>query len=167
MTMHALYLISVWIHILAATTWIGGMLFLVLVMVPWLRTADRAQAAALLHVTGLRFRRVGWSCFGVLVVTGGFNLWCRGVRLSDLGSGDWWAAPFGRAVALKLAIVALVVCVSAVHDFVVGPRATVAAAKASPEAARLRQLARGMGRLNVLLALAIVGLGIVLVRGWP
>ena len=38
--MHALFVLSVWIHILAAATWIGGSLFLVIVLVPTTRELD-------------------------------------------------------------------------------------------------------------------------------
>ena len=82
--MPALYLLSVWIHILAAMAWIGGMFFLVLVVVPWLRAGNRANAGAFLRETGQRFRSVGWSCFAILTVTGTFNLYARGVRLGDV-----------------------------------------------------------------------------------
>ncbi len=94
--MRALYLLSVWIHILAATVWIGGMLFLVLVVVPWLRKGKRPDAAVFLRETGTRFRNVGWICFALLAVTGTFNLWMRGVRLSDSVAPNvfclsfWW-----------------------------------------------------------------------------
>jgi hypothetical protein len=62
-----------------------------------------------------------------------------------------------------------VLLVSAVHDFSLGPRATVAIAKdpTSAEAERFRRRASVLGRLNALLALALVALGVILVRGWP
>jgi len=167
--MHVLYLVSVWLHILAAITWIGGMFFLVLVVVPWLRRGDRARAAALLRETGTRFRDVGWTCFVVLAVTGTYNLSARGVRLGDLVRPAWLASPFGRAVVLKLVLFLVVLVVSAVHDFVVGPRASDALERdpRSSAAERLRRVASLLGRGNAMLALALVALGVILVRGWP
>ena len=75
----------------------------------------------------------------------------------------WLGSAFGRTVVLKLAAFALVLMVSAVHDFVVGPRAAAAIERdaASPETASL------LGRLNALLALALVAIAVALVRGWP
>jgi putative copper export protein len=165
--MHALYLISVWIHILAATVWIGGMLFLVLVVVPWLRRGDRANAAVFLRETGQRFRDIGWACFGILLVTGTFNLWIRGVRLSDFARIEWLSSPFGQTTLVKLGAFAVVLMVSAMHDFVVGPRATTAIARdpRSPQAQAARRRASLLGRANVLLALVLVAAGVMMVRG--
>ncbi len=167
--MHALYVLSVWLHILAATLWIGGMGFLVLVVVPWLRSDGRQIAGLLLRKTGPRFRTVGWTCFGVLVVTGIFNLWVRGVRLANFCDPSWLSSPFGRAVVAKLAVFILVVLVSAHHDFVVGPKATEAIESdpSSPATTRLRAQAQRAGRLNALFALVLVGIAVILVRGSP
>ncbi|MEZ4362395.1 MAG: CopD family protein [Kofleriaceae bacterium] len=166
--MHLLYLLSVGIHILAATAWIGGMLFLVLVVVPWLR-GGRVEAATFLRETGERFRAVGWTCFAVLALTGAFNLWARGVRVPDLARTAWLTSPFGKLVLLKLGVFVLVLVVSAVHDFIVGPRATQAIAvdPQSPAAQRERRRASVLGRVNVLLALLLVAVGVMLVRGAP
>ncbi|MCC6215845.1 MAG: CopD family protein [Polyangiaceae bacterium] len=166
--MHGLYLASVTLHILAAVTWIGGMFFLVLVVVPWLRRGNRAAAGAFLRETGLAFRTVGWVCFGILVVTGTFNLWVRGVRLETFANRAWLASSAGHAVTLKLLVFALVIAVSAVHDFRLGPRAA-AEIEADPDshvAHRLRRQASWLGRVNVLFALALVVLGVIIVRGW-
>ena len=101
--MHTVYLISVWLHVLAATAWIGGMFFLVLVVVPWMRSGRREQAGAFLRETGMRFRTVGWASFGILLATGSVNLWVRGVRLGDFARPEWLASPFGKTVLAKLA----------------------------------------------------------------
>ncbi|UJR85664.1 DUF4149 domain-containing protein [Sandaracinus amylolyticus] len=167
--MHALYVVSVWLHILAAITWIGGMFFLVLVVVPWMRQGDRAKGAAFLQQTGTRFRNVGWACFVVLLVTGIFQLAMRGVELGDLVDPTWLASPVGSAIALKIGVFAIVLVISAVHDFVHGPRATRAVREdpGSREAERMRRRASMLGRLNVVLAMVLVLLGVVIVRGWP
>ncbi len=167
--LRTLYLVSVWLHILAAMTWIGGMAFLVLVVVPWLRRGDRVNAAAFLADTGRRFRNVGWSCFGIVLVTGTFNLWVRGVRLPDFMHPEWRATPFGRAVLWKLALFTAVLVVSAYHDFVIGPRAIIAIRSdpRSEAAEALRRRASLLGRLNALLALCLVAIAVFLVRGWP
>lgn len=165
--MRLLYLLSVWLHILAAITWIGGMFFLVLVVVPWMRRGNREQGAALLRQTGERFRTVGWIAFAVLIVTGTYNLWARGVRPGDFLREEWLVSPFGRAVMMKLSLFAMVLVVSAIHDFVVGPRAVEAVERGSSQSEGLRRLASLMGRGNALLALALVAMGVILVRGWP
>ncbi len=167
--MHTLYLVSVWLHIIAATVWVGGMLFLVLVVVPWLRRGGRVDAATFLRETGTRFRNVAWVCFLIVLVTGSFNLWVRGVKLADFGRSEWLASPAGHTVLSKLGIFVVVLILSAVHDFVMGPRATDAIAKnpRSPEAQNARRRASLFARINLLLALTLVALGVLLVRGTP
>lgn len=167
--MPALYVLSVWIHILAATAWIGGIFFLVLVVVPWLHGKDRATAATFLRETGTRFRNVAWACFAVLLTTGVANLGFRGVRLENFFQREWLTSSFGHAVVCKLALFAAVLALSVIHDFSVGPRAAIAVEidPASPEAEKLRRQASLLGRANALLALLLVAVGVILVRGWP
>lgn len=167
--MQALYFFSVYLHILSAITWIGGMFFMVLVLVPFLRKGDRATAAKVMREGGTRFRDVGWVCFVLLLITGTFNLYIRGVRLTSFVDPAWLSSDFGRTVLWKLGVFALVVAVSAVHDFILGPMATqaVTADPRSAEAEKLRRRASQLGRVNVLLALVLVALGVSLVRGLP
>ncbi len=166
--MSTLYLASVWLHILAATVWVGGMLFLVLVVVPWLRKG-KTDAAVFLRETGRRFRNIGWICFALLFVTGCFNLWVRGVRLTSFVDPQWLGSSFGKTVMLKLAFFILVLLASAAHDFVLGPLATraIAANPRSADAQRLRRRASLLGRTNVLFALVLIALGVMIVRGTP
>jgi len=166
--MRTLYLVSVVLHIVAASAWLGGMLFLVLVVVPSLRApALVVHAAALIRVVGERFRTVGWATLLVLVVTGVINAAFRAGSAAGLADAAWWATPFGRLLAVKLALVALVLLLSALHDFHVGPHAgrLMTEAPDDPATPRWRMAARWMGRINLLLALAIVVLAVRLVRG--
>lgn len=165
--MQTLYLLTVYVHLLAVMTWMGGMLFLVVVLVPWLRRGDRRQAVAVLRETGERFRLVGWLCFAVLLLTGSTLLWLRGVRLDTIFEPGFRASDFGRLAYYKVGTFSVILAVSAWHDFKVGPAATRAldAAPDGAEARRLRGLASQLGRLNLLLGLGMVLIGVQLVRG--
>ena len=167
--MHLAYLLSVFLHILCAITWVGGMVMLMLVIVPWLRRGERAKAAAILRETGTRLRNIGWICFVLLAITGTYNLWVRGVRLASFANPDFLRSPLGRAVCYKLGLFLLIVVVSALHDFWIGPRASalLEAQTQSKEAEIWRRRAGRMGRINALLALLIVFAGVALVRGLP
>jgi uncharacterized membrane protein len=166
--MRTLYLVSVGLHIVAACAWLGGMLFLVLVVVPSLRAPALApHAAAAIRILGERYRTVGWVTLLVLVATGVTNAAFRAGSLPELGAAAWWATPFGRFLAMKLSLVALVLVLSAVHDFYVGPRAgrLMVEAPDAPRTRAWRSAARMLGRVNLVLALAIVALAVRLVRG--
>jgi len=166
--MRTLYLVSVGLHIIAACAWLGGMLFLVLVVVPSLRTPALApHAAVAIRIVGERYRTVGWVTLLVLGTTGITNAAFRAGSLAELAARAWWATPFGRLLAMKLGLVALVLVLSAVHDFLIGPRAGRLMIE-DPDAPRTRawrSAARLLGRVNLLLALGIVALAVRLVRG--
>jgi copper resistance protein D len=134
------------LHVLAAITWLGGMLFVALVLVPVSRRlGDPAVRTRLFHETGLRFRTVGWVALAVLVATGIVNLVLRPSLL---------VAPRFHA---KLGLVLLALVLALLHDFVLGPRA--GAPGADP---RVRVWASWIARVNVLVVIAIVVLGIAL-----
>lgn len=137
-----------WLHVLAAITWIGGMLFLALVLVPVTRRLeDHALRTRLTQAVGMRFRAVGWIALGVLVATGLANLWLYPSLLT--------AARF----QWKLGLVALTLVLSVVHDFVLGPRAGAPGAAPS-----IRLRASWLARINVAVVLVIVLLGLSLLR---
>ena len=164
--MATLYRISVWLHVIAAAAWLGAMIFLSLVLIPTLRAAGDAELRRrVVRASATRMRALGWVALGLLVLTGIGNLAGRGFDLSDVG---WrlWQGPFGHALVWKLSFVGVVLLLSAVHDFRIGPRA----GSVDPESAegrRLRATASWMGRINLLLGLAILWFAVLLVRGWP
>lgn len=150
--------------------WLGGMIFLALVLVPIVRLPVASGLSGLLvHHVGLRFRNVGWICLGLLVLSGIVNLTYHGYGWGDLLDGRLWQGPFGHLLGVKLLLVAAVLVLSAIHDFRIGPRATALMQEqpGSPETERARRLAGWFGRVNLVLALAIVFLGVMLVRGLP
>ncbi len=156
----------VWLHLLAAFIWIGGMFFLVLVLVPELKVLDDLTRARLVDGAGRRFRAAGWASLCLLVATGAALASVRGATLESVFLTSHEAG-FIRLLQLKLVIVAIILAVSACHDFVIGPGAT-RLWQNEPDgtaAANLRVAARWMGRVTLVLALAAVWLGVRLVRG--
>ncbi|MEE8312484.1 MAG: CopD family protein [Candidatus Binatia bacterium] len=145
------------------------MLFLALVIIPIVRQPDlQSMRSALVHRVGVRFRAVGWAAIGVLLATGLVNLAARGVPPAALFDAATYSGRFGAVLAIKLALVAIVLALSYYHDFHLGPRAGEVA-RADPggdEALRLRALAGRMGRAETLLVLVIVALGILLGRSY-
>ena len=100
-----------WVHVLSAITWVGGMLFIALVLVPTVRTlGDATLRARLIRDSGQRFRTIAWIALGLLLLTGLLNLWFQPVLLRS-----------GRFHG-KLGLVGLALILSAFHDFVLGPR---------------------------------------------
>jgi len=132
------------LHLAAALTWVGGMLFVALVLVPVTRRLeDAALRRLLMHETGLRFRTVGWAAMALLVATGLVNVWLRPELLT---LPRFW---------VKVALVTIAVVLSALHDFVLGPRA------GRPDAApSMRPAASWVARVNLLLVLIVVYLGL-------
>ncbi len=166
--MRTVYLVAVYLHLLASAIWLGGMLFIVLVLVPLLRQPDmRAQSAAIFARTGRRYRAVGWATLATLVGTGVVQAAYRAGGMSALGDPEWWHSPFGSLLGLKIHLVIVVLVLSGVHDFWIGPRAS-ALWSAEPDAARTRAwraAASWVGRANLVLGLLIVAIAVVLVRG--
>jgi uncharacterized membrane protein len=165
--MDKLYILFTFLHVLAAVVWVGGMVFLALALVPVLKKESfRAQAMPLIRESGRRFRHVSWACLGILVFTGFYALHFRGW----LSAGSaFWKSPMGHVFMMKMTLVAVVLVLGALHDFVVGPRAMKAWREQpdAPAARRLRRRASWIGRVNLALSLVIVFSAVILVRGWP
>ena len=115
------YQIAVFLHLLAAFTWIGGTLFLIMVLVPLTRQGDGPPGATaqLLEQAARKFRPVAWSAILVLVVSGLFIA----TDHFDTSVKEFFEADtrFVKVLQMKVGMVIIVVALSAVHDFVLGP----------------------------------------------
>ena len=162
----SLYYIILTIHILAAMTWIGGMIFLSLVATPAFRGLEPQMRARLFTAVGRRFRWVGWACIAILVSTGLMNLAQYGVGPGDLLDASFWSIQFGSRLALKLTLVATMLLLSALHDFVLGPRSTaLSRSAADPQrAASFRRRVSWLARLSLVLGVLVVWTAVGLTR---
>ena len=114
----------------------------------------------------MRFRALGWACIVLLVITGVANLAFRGWLQWDgvLGSANFWRSAPGQALGLKLATVTIMIGLSAVHDFKLGPEAGRLPPGSDEALARRRQAAR-LARINAVVGLVLVIAAVRLVRG--
>lgn len=136
-----------WIHLLAAVTWLGGMLFIAIVLVPVTRSVQDPQLRVdLISQTGKRFRTVGWIALALLVTTGVVMVVQRPWLLQ---------AP---AFHLKATLVVVTLGLSVLHDFVLGPRV----GRLPPHAAAPRRRVSWLARANILVVVAIILLGLSL-----
>ena len=165
--MPTLYYVAVTVHVLAALLWLGGMFFLGLVGAPVLRAVEPpALRQRLFHEIGIRFRAVGWWSIAIMVLTGLASLHYRGWLQWDgvLASAAFWRTGVGHALAAKLVSVTVMITISLVHDFVLGP----AAGRLEPgsaEALAARRRAALLARVNALVGVAIVVAAVRLARG--
>lgn len=168
-----MYQLAVFLHVMSAVVWVGGALFLAMVIIPVSRRLPISppQSAALLGLVARRFRNVSWAAIAVLVATGLFmTLGHWRVTPVELARGDTW---FTEVLRTKLGLVLVVIVLSAVHDFALGPRVAdrLAALRqdgAPPEAVRsARRWLVWVARINVLMALTVIALAVLLTRGPP
>jgi hypothetical protein len=144
--MRGVYLASVCLHVVAAMTWVGGMVIFVAAVMPYFRNQDDKAREAFLQWFGARFRTLSWSCFAILAMTGRFNLDARRPH-RGLATGG------------------------VARDRLRPPRAREARPgrprrcdRRSSRAAATRRQARWLGRSLLLFGLAIVAVAVMLVR---
>jgi copper transport protein len=98
-----------WVHISAASLWIGGLVSLVLAI--WL------AAPELRRVAFLRFSRLATVLVGLILAAGTYLAIVRLPHLHDL-----WTAGYGQVLLVKIALVAVALSFGAAHHFLVRPR---------------------------------------------
>jgi len=166
------YQFLLFLHIVAALVWIGGLLFMALVGAPILRRVEPAPTrAALFRALGMRLRWVGWGALVVLLVTGTWILQLRGwLRADVLGDPGWWATSTGRALGWKLGAVGAMVVLALGHDLLEGRTApadgsTVRGALLRPGSVSRRRVANFLARGSAVAALVLVYWAMRLARG--
>jgi copper transport protein len=98
-----------WVHLSAATLWVGGLLQLALVVWP---TAPELRRRAF-----LRFARLAPALIAVLL---GAGIYLSVLRLPHLH--DLWQRGYGQVLLVKLTLVALALGWGGAHHFLVRPR---------------------------------------------
>ena len=85
--------VRLFLHVLAATVWVGGQLTLA-GLVPGLRSLSPDAPRAVGH----RFAQIAWPVYAVLVATGIWNV---------LAVNATWSGAYGRTLIIKITVVAV------------------------------------------------------------
>ena len=143
-----------WLHILSAVVWAGGMIFAGVILTPAARKILPPQLRHPFYADlGRRFMLWGYSAVGVLILTGSYKLYTV-----------WGSLPFDnlfwKVISVKIGLVAVMIVLSLLHNFVWGPR--LAAHARTPESPQYQSALRQLSfwsRMNLFLVLVIVFLG--------
>lgn len=157
------YQAIVFIHIISAVIWVGGIFFLGLIAVPAVRRLQPEPRHNLMMELGLRFRNIGYTLLVVLIITGVIQAGAHGATVTNVLNGTFFQTRFGATLGAKLLFFVAMLAVSITHDFIVGP-ASVRAGLVGPESDRLRRLASWLARLTAVLALGVLAYATLLVR---
>jgi putative copper export protein len=152
----------VWVHLLTATFWVGGMLFLSLVAVPLLKTDPDDSGTQRQFVSmARRFRLLALGAIAVLLLTGTILL-PRHVSFTD-PIVEWPVI-----VLTKFLLVALLLTASITHEFFFGPQVSTIKQKPSSSWSSAEQtlvkFSPWISRLILVFGLAIFLLAVVLSR---
>lgn len=127
------------LHVVLATFWVGGMIFLSLVVVPYLRKKPEVRDEAFQEV-GKRFSLYGtFISLFLLLITGLVNTYL-------LHGG------FRKSIYEKLFLFFIVVVISLAHDFWAGKKALYSEYH--------RKWAKWLGIANLIISLMLVYMGV-------
>ena len=156
--------VNPWIHILAATIWVGPQVFLFVAAVPAVRTIEDMQVRTrVMRVITTRFNYLAWGALTVLVITGIANLYEHDLEIDQL-----FDVNFGVVFQVKMTLLIATVALTGLHSFVLGPRVLRMQESAvdTAEIAPVRRWSIIVSAVNMLLALGIVFCGALMSSSW-
>ena len=156
--------VNPWIHIVAATIWVGPQVFMFVAAVPAVRTIEDMQVRTkVMRVITTRFNYLAWGALTVLVITGIANLYEH-----DLDVDQLFDLNFGVIFQVKMTLLIATVILTALHTRVLGPRVLDMQESVADEAdiAPVRRWSIIVSGANGLIALAIVFCGALLSSSW-
>jgi hypothetical protein len=112
----AVYLLAVYLHIIATMFWVGYTLFWAILIGPLTRQFKNPELTQILKRVNesswplglgpilyrVKLPSLGWTMLLILFITGGFILHCRGVTWQSITSGELFLSRFGQVLATKL-----------------------------------------------------------------
>ena len=146
-------LVVLWVHLLGAVVWIGGLAYQTHVLLPVARRGDPRPFAE----AARRARPVSWTAIALVVLSGFYNVTQLGPLERVMQSGA------GLLLAAKFALVIVAVALAAQRDFAHVPILDAVLRQGGDAAAPLRAVGR-IDRIVLLLAIVVIYLGLAVSR---
>jgi uncharacterized membrane protein len=146
-------LVVLYLHVVGAVVWIGGLAYQAHVLLP----AARRGAVAPFADAARRARPVAWTAIGVVVLTGFYNVTQLGDLARVMESGA------GLMLAGKFILVILAIALTSQRDFAQLTLLNAAVTSGGDPSRALRAIAR-LDRVVLLLALVVIYLGLAIAR---
>lgn len=158
--METIAVIANWLHMMAGFTWLGGLIFVNVVLSPVVQ--PKGLPPEFVRIMGMeRFRYYAWGSIGTIILTGIFNI------LHGMANSTGPAPSlFVGALLTKIAIVAIMIAVTMVNSVVIRRRlvnAKPTPGGPSPEIKRMGRRLVLMSRVNLALG-SVVLLMVALMR---
>jgi putative copper resistance protein D len=145
--------VILWVHVVAAAVWVGGLAYQTHVLLP----AARRGGAAVFAEAARRARPITWTAIALVVLSGFYNLTQLGSLERVMQSGA------GLLLAAKFTLVILAVALASQRDFAQVTLLNAAVAAQADAAPSLRAIAR-LDRIVLMLALVVIYLGLAVSR---
>ena len=145
--------VILWVHVVAAMVWVGGVAYQAHVLMP----AARRGGAALFAEAARRARPVTWTAIALVMLSGFYNVTQLGSLERVMQSGA------GLLLAAKFTLVILAVALASQRDFAQVTLLNHAVASGGDPAPALRAIAR-LDRIVLVLALVVIYLGLAVSR---
>jgi copper transport protein len=142
-----------WLHMIAASSWAGGVIYLAF-SVPSLRfLARRSDHARLLSSIIARFNLLAMLSVGLVILTGLYNTLLHIETLTDL-----WTSSYGRVLLVKLTLVLFMLAFGGVNKLVFHPAIarSVNRTNADPSDERVSEVFRWSVRTEAFIGVMIL-----------
>ena len=147
-----LFSIVTFVHLLAACTWLGGMIYINLIFMPMLKTIEPSAAGQLVRENGKRFPKIAWASVGLLIITGLMQL--------DLDAVFDFSTDYGTFLTLKLITIAVMISIGLYITFLLYPKLTKLSPQngttPSAEFLNLQKRLPLLARINMILGILVL-----------
>jgi putative copper export protein len=154
-----------WVHLISASIWVGGSLFIGVVLAPLLKTiAESVEERLMIMIrVGRKFNKIAVPSLGILIATGLYNSYYILNKPETIFSTN-----YGIILTIKIILVIVLIIIFAIHVRMIrfDVEKKIEAKEMSQESIqKLRSKIISLGRIIVFISIAILFMAAMLDAG--